>query len=46
MSTNSEFRALSASLGKAARPTVSLYEYHSAGFGSGAKDVYIRGAAR
>ncbi|WHU47050.1 hypothetical protein QNM97_24375 [Gordonia sp. L191] len=46
VTTNSEFRALSASLGKAARPTVSLYEYHSAGFGSGAKDVYIRGAAR
>ncbi|MEP9416978.1 hypothetical protein ABLE92_21940 [Gordonia sp. VNQ95] len=43
--TNSEYRTLSASLGDAARPVVSLHDYHSAGFGSGAKDVYIRKAA-
>lgn len=44
--TNSEFRSLSAALGAPARPEISLHPYHSAGFGAGAKDVYVKGATR
>ncbi|MGC4935285.1 hypothetical protein ACLQ3C_16580 [Gordonia sp. DT30] len=44
--TNSEFRALSASSGGSARATITLHEYHSAGFGAAAKDVYIKGTAQ